>query len=1052
MGRKHGCAIDAVGDLRCWGGGDASFSQAPRLVRGPFAHVEVVDDCSCALRRDRSVQCFGASRASCPAMLTGSAGMRTFSLSSSYMLLVDRQGNLSCVGDASQPGCVSRSFSQPVMAVVAAGRSSCVLLDSGGLEAGDGSVGGNAVCFTPNGMVNRTGRFGSLAAVGPGTFCALAGSSSTTLQPGAMQCWGDSASALLNGLSSVVGPYRHLSSSYHDPVIYGVDLATGSLQSWDAEYDASRGCGGARCACAPGSQACALRSAARAAPGVTYALAPVTTGIGSPAAYYTCGLGCDMGVKCFGPDAANPLLAVPAWVSLPCAMAVPEDVTTDLGASQPLQCVLTEEYAIASEATSSRQGMCNIRGWWNNGTILIDQLGVTATMFPRNASFGTISYAQYAATGKPAVLGVRNTFTVRNYNAARSVLKASGTVSNDCTRIIMADGSRWDVTQRCAVRYIRVYRGAFTGPSVEPGIDGMPMYPDVGQPALWLGDVAVYDDQGVNIAPFAQLKASSLSPACGEGNASACLASAVDGDAMTAFMTAWAWGNYTATDPFGWLQLDFGTERYISRIVLSAGGVFPGEPDRVHVAMMSGVRVHGFDDRSPLASGPLNATAARLLPAFEYRVARGAAFAMTGDYEFSDVQRWCGNDPRASESPSPTPSQTGSSSASASKTPTGSTTASSSGTASVTPTRSTTASLTASLTGTVSATSSITNTPSKTSSITMTPSATASSLPAAFRNSSQVISELDAVTRSGSSRLPRAYDWRTNPSLVSLAEAPDSDYQASTHTVQLAWEPFEDVGSGIAAVAYCLGTAQFRCNLRGWTRTASVKSSVDFAVVTDLVIPAGTVVYASVAAVNYVGLVSMSSSDGVYVDDRPPQVSRVVDTGKYFLHPEAISGAGTVVYTRPADINCDEEGAGIGAAWRDAVALAGIGYYEWSVGTAPNASDILPWTNLGTAFAVYNSSLFIPAGLTYFVSVRSTGLNGLRDYGFSNGVTVLDRNEAQRRMLCVQGSDAARQTTGTSPAPSAQPRNVSLSVAFGDGQTGSVSCRTAGILGALVCM
>ena len=349
---------------------------------------------------------------------------------------------------------------------------------------------------------------------------------------------------------------------------------------------------------------------------------------------------------------------------------------------------------------------------------------------------------------------------------------------------------------------------------------------------------------------------------------------------------------------------------------------------------------------------------------------------------------------------SSTPSQTPSITPSGTSTP--SITASGTGTASVT----------GSQTATQTSTPSWTATSSSTGSKTRTPSQTPSQVPTAFSDPAAALALEDAKAKgasaassSSSAGTLSAYDWRADPNLVSLVSAPDSDYQATTTSVSVAWEPFEDVGSGIAQVAYCLGSAQFACDVVDWIPAPSVKNTVDYARFEGLTVTPGTFLYATIAAVNNVGLISMASSDGVYVDSRPPQLGQVVDTGKYFLHPEAVEGAGTVLYTSPVDINCDEEGQGVGAAWgADTVAPAGLDFFEWSVGSAPNASDILPWVNIGNVLAVYNESLTPPAGTVYYTCVRAVGLNGLTSVGCSDGVEVLNGLTSQRRMVCVQPS------------------------------------------------
>lgn len=459
--------------------------------------------------------------------------------------------------------------------------------------------------------------------------------------------------------------------------------------------------------------------------------------------------------------------------------------------------------------------------------------------------------------------------------------------------------------------------------------------------------------------------------------------------------------------------------------LLAAGNLTltPAQSAVLASRLLAGVTLTGYDDRSPVGvlspAQEREAQASALLaPVFSYVVADGPDLAaQPGAYAFTSIATACGFDPRASASSSPSTSASGTPSASATASMTPEPTPSNSATSSVSPTSAATGSGTPSATRTASGTA--TRTASRTSSSSGTPSPTGTplqALPAAYRDASVVMTAEQAEvagavasTSSGgaaavgnntSGDVALSYDWRTDATLVSLDGAPDSDFQFSTHSLTLAWEPFVDVGSGVASVAYCLGSAQFRCDLHRWTSAVGVKASVDYAVLTNLSIAPGTVVFATVAAVNHVGLVSMASSDGVLLDDRPPAIDRVVDTGKYFLQPDAAPGAGTVVYRPPVDIDCDAEGAGVGAVWRESAAPAGIGYYEWAVGTAPNATDILAFTNVGTSVAVFNETLRVPAGTTFFTTVRSVRANGLIATRSSDGVRVVGAVDADARMLC----------------------------------------------------
>ena len=727
MGRLHGCAIDALGDARCFG--TNSFGQAPRLpIGGPFIHIAVLDDCSCALKRDGSaIVCWGATgRAGCPALVTG--GFSNFALSASnYLLTITANRTAVCYGDVTQPGCVNVTGGNAVMAVATAGRASCVLLDRGGVS-GDGSAGGDVSCFGVMGTTSRSGPYGNIAGVSNGTFCGLLGY--LGMRGNRLECWGDSAGALLPS-GPATGPYRHISSSYHDPVLYAVKTSTGFIESFDAEYDASRGCGGARCACSPGSALCDARNPASFLYPLAVAQAAMTTGLSSGyMARLTCYLTCGLAVSCFGPDAADPLLQPPPWIQKPCALAVPQDVGSISISSDVIPPVCTVSSLVSSSmagALARDESQCNLRGMWNNQSLFIEQTGGNLKLYPQAARYGTIDYARFAAGEQGQLTPDGGGIQIKDSTRSSAVVKASGTLNQDCSRIYMSDGSRWDASKRCNVRYLRLKRGAIAHPELLPlaGSGHLPSPADDGQPGLFLSEVAVYDVDGAEIASTARLAASSTdSSACGSSNT--CLRSAVDGNTSTAFVTAPAWGADGDTD--SWLQLDFGADLYISRISLtaadsnsSAATPFGRDARSIFENAFLGVRAIGYSDAN-LMTLPPPSDESQLTPAFTYRVVASDDLSTApSSFEFKNVHLQCGFDARASASASPTSSTSATASATGSSSRTATMTATLSPTSSLTPS----STMTSSMTSTSSATPSMTPTTSATGSTTGTQSGTA---------------------------------------------------------------------------------------------------------------------------------------------------------------------------------------------------------------------------------------------------------------------------------------------------------------------------------------
>ena len=1034
LGRSHGCAIDARGDARCFG--NNSVGQAPPRVDGPFRHLALVDGCSCGLMTGGGLVCWGASSNArgCPAVYVGTP-LRHFALSpAGFILLLSTAGVVSCLGDASAPGCAGayplEIFFTAVVATTSGG--ACALADdAGGTGSGTGD-GGDAYCFGIGGTAVRSGPLGVLAAVGDAV-CGLGPAAD-------LQCWGPGSEAI-QGAPLVraqpplegAGDFVTLAGGT-DPVVFLLS-SQGIPASADGETDASRGCGAARCACYPGSKACRARGAGSAPEHLRLASAPVSTDL-SARAQLTCGLACDMSLTCWGAAASDPRLDPrPAWLSAPCAISPPLDVGAPLGTSA-MSCAPPPSAAVTTASKLARAaGVCNARGWWNNGTLFIDQAGTSLRLWPATGRFGSTDYDTALFPGQVAYV------TDQGGLLAPGPPLLSAAFSADCALLQVAGGARWDVTRRCAVRYLRLTRGRAAAAGLANG--SLPL-PGAGaappgappQPLLLLAGVEAFDEAGALVSAGAALSASSAGAACAPAPGRDCASAATDPSLASVFASASEWGAAAAQPPpAGWLQLDFGRDVYLSRVVLrgASAAASPGVASALGSpsapasqaaldALLTGVTLEGFDDRLPLEGPepPADAAAAGA-PAFRYVVAAApAAAAATGarSYEWRGVLTACGYDPRASASSSPTTTPSGTASVSASRGPTPSGTSSPSGTLSGT--RSTTGSPGRTPSRAATPTASRSTSPPATGSPTGTPSSstTPSKIAAEFFDPVRAEAAAANVTNATA-----PYSWRSDSTLTSLTLAPDVDFQASTQALSIAWEPFEDVGSGVAAEAYCLGTAQFTCDLMPWT-PAAIKRSLGFADLTGLNLTAGSVVYASVAAVNHVGLVAMASSNGVMVDDRAPALPAIVDTGKYFLRPDAAPGAGTVVYRAPVDINCDTEGTGIGAAWREVRAYSGVAGYEWAVGTAPNATDILAWTPIGDAVAVFNETLRAPAGIVYYASVRATGLNGAVSYASSDGVLVIDDRDAAAVMLCLPDasrSDAVGQGPRT-PADALPPR------------------------------
>jgi N-acetylneuraminic acid mutarotase len=67
---------------------------------------------------------------------------------------------------------------------------------------------------------------------------------------------------------------------------------------------------------------------------------------------------------------------------------------------------------------------------------------------------------------------------------------------------------------------------------------------------------------------------------------------------------------------------------------------------------------------------------------------------------------------------------------------------------------------------------------------------------------------------------------------------------------------------------------------------------------------------------------------------------------------------------------------------------SGISRYEWAIGSAPGATDIQPFTDVGTVTSATATGLSLTVGATYYVTARATNGDGRTVTAASNGVFI----------------------------------------------------------------
>lgn len=193
----------------------------------------------------------------------------------------------------------------------------------------------------------------------------------------------------------------------------------------------------------------------------------------------------------------------------------------------------------------------------------------------------------------------------------------------------------------------------------------------------------------------------------------------------------------------------------------------------------------------------------------------------------------------------------------------------------------------------------------------------------------------------------------------------DLDFTGTRRSLSGNWATSSDPVSGITAYYYAVGTTPGATNTIAWTNVATAT----FAMKTGLNLTNGVKYYWSVKSENGLGVFSdVATSDGITVDLTPPATIAFVNDG----------------------LGADEDSTGsnteLSANWGESSdAESGISAYYFAIGSAPDTSDIVGWTNLGIATSTTRTGLSLTNGATYYYSVKA--MNGL---GVFSVVTVSD--------------------------------------------------------------
>jgi outer membrane protein assembly factor BamB len=200
----------------------------------------------------------------------------------------------------------------------------------------------------------------------------------------------------------------------------------------------------------------------------------------------------------------------------------------------------------------------------------------------------------------------------------------------------------------------------------------------------------------------------------------------------------------------------------------------------------------------------------------------------------------------------------------------------------------------------------------------------------------------------------------TAPSVPVVTDA--GQFTSNPSSIWASWST-ADNESGVSKFEYSVGTTAGGTQVLGWTDAGALPQMT----ITGLTLTNGGTYFVNVRATNGALLVSpVGSSDGITLDTTAPTTPVVTDDGDFTASTSQIH-----------------------ATWTASDPESGIQLYKYAIGTSPGATNIVPWTDNGTATSVTRTGLSLVDKQTYYLSVIATnGAQAESAVGTSNGITV----------------------------------------------------------------
>lgn len=190
----------------------------------------------------------------------------------------------------------------------------------------------------------------------------------------------------------------------------------------------------------------------------------------------------------------------------------------------------------------------------------------------------------------------------------------------------------------------------------------------------------------------------------------------------------------------------------------------------------------------------------------------------------------------------------------------------------------------------------------------------------------------------------------------------DGAYTSQLDRIHASWSA-SDAESGIFSYEYCIGTSPESDDVAPWMNVGSATQHTR----TGLALIDKQTYYVTVRAINGAGLTGPNGwSDGIIADATPPTAPTVIDGGRFTSDASSLS-----------------------ASWTAADPESGVVGYQYSIGTSPGATNIVGWTDAGSATSVTRTGLSLSGGTTYYFNVKAQNGGGAwGPVGSSDGITV----------------------------------------------------------------